>query len=86
VSTKKIRATNAQLRAARAFLKLDQATLAAASGVARATISALESSAAESHESTRMTLQTALEARGIVFTNGDKPGFYFDKSKSMTEQ
>jgi len=45
------------------------------------TISTFENGKTTPHESTREAIQGALEARGIVFTNGDLPGFYFDKSK-----
>ncbi len=80
MSTTKVRAGGDILRAARYYLKLDQDTLAAAAGVARPTISALERGA-NTHESTRSLIQLALENRGIVFTNGGKPGFYFDEAK-----
>jgi hypothetical protein len=30
-------------------------------------------------------IREALLARGIVFTNGDKPGCYFDKDKVSTQ-
>ena len=45
------------------------------------TISTFENGKTTPHESTREAIQGALEARGIVFTNGDLPGFYFDKDK-----
>ena len=61
---------------------LDQAQLAKAAGLARETVSAFENGKVPPHESTREAIQSALEARGIVFTNGDKPGFYFDKTKA----
>ena len=81
MSTTKVRAGGDILRAARYYLKLDQDTLAAAAGVARPTISALERGANDTHESTRSAIQLALENRGIVFTNGGKPGFYFDAAR-----
>ena len=83
MSTSKVRAGGDILRAARHFLNLDQDTLAAAAGVARPTISALERGASDTHESTRSAIQTALENRGICFTNGGKPGFYFDRDKAI---
>jgi hypothetical protein len=45
------------------------------------TVSNFERGKTEAHDATRNAIQEALEARGIVFTNGDKPGFYFDKGK-----
>jgi transcriptional regulator with XRE-family HTH domain len=80
-STEKVRATAAQITSARVFLKLKQVELGKAAGVDPATISTFETGNRPAYESTREKLQTALEARGIVFTNGDKPGFYFDKDK-----
>ena len=82
VSTTKVRADGVLLKAARVYLGLDQNTLAAAAHVARPTLSSLERRASVSHEVTRAAIQSALERRGIVFTNGDKPGFYFDKAKA----
>ena len=69
------------LKAARVRVGLDQAQLAKAAGLARETVSAFENGKVPPHDSTQEAIQAALEARGIVFTNGDKPGFYFDKDK-----
>jgi len=82
VSTGKVRAGRMDLKAARVRVGLDQAQLAKAAGLARETVSAFENGKVPPHESTREAIQCALEARGIVFTNGDKPGFYFDKTKA----
>ena len=60
---------------------MDQAQLAAAAGLSRQAVVQFENSQTVPHESTWAAIQTALEARGIVFTNGDLPGLYFDKSK-----
>lgn len=81
VSTEKVEANRDCLRAARSFLRLGQDDLACAAGVARGTLSALENGTGASHEATRRAVQQALEQRGIVFTNGGKPGFYFDPAR-----
>lgn len=80
-STGKIKAGKDSLRAARVWLNLDQEVIAAAAGIARASLSQIETGKVIPHESTRGAIQHALEVRGIVFTNGDRPGFYFDKTK-----
>jgi transcriptional regulator with XRE-family HTH domain len=69
--------TAEQLRAARAMLRLDQAALAAAAGVSVETVKRLErmeGRLSDVRVSTIDALQSALEARGIVFTNGGQPG------------
>jgi transcriptional regulator with XRE-family HTH domain len=63
-------------------LHIEQEELATLTGLSRRTISNFENSKLKTRESTRAAIQTALEARGIVFTNGDKPGFYIDKEKT----
>ncbi|WP_233206487.1 helix-turn-helix transcriptional regulator [Haliangium sp. UPWRP_2] len=82
MSTGKVRASRMDLKAARVRVGLDQAQLARAAGLARETVSTFENGKVPPHESTREAIQSALEARGIVFTNGDKPGFYVDKTKA----
>jgi len=83
VSTEKVKADRQTLKAARVRLGLEQTQLAEAAGIAPATLSLFENGKRPAHESTREMIQQALEARGIVFTNGDKPGFYFDKEKAI---
>lgn len=61
---------------------MNQVALAKAAGVGRTTVVAFERGNRSAYESTRAKLQAALEERGIVFTNGDKPGFYFDREKA----
>ena len=73
--------TGSQIRQARAHLRISQEQLAKAAGVHANTIVKFESGTVAPHESTRNAIQQALEARGIVFTNGDLPGFHYDKSK-----
>ncbi len=82
MSTEKVKADRHTLRAARARLELTQEALGSAAGVSALAVRQLETGKVASHESTREAIQSALEARGIVFTNGDKPGFYFDKTKA----
>lgn len=81
MSSGKVKADRSLLKAARVKLGLEQEQLARAAGVSATTISNFETGKAAPHESTRTAIQEALEARGIVFTNGELPGFHFDKSK-----
>jgi len=81
VSSEKVRADRLTLKAARVRLEMDQAELAKAAGLTQTTVSDFEIGKTKPHESTRAVIQTALEDRGIVFTNGDMPGFYFNKNK-----
>lgn len=81
VSTEKVRADRETLKSARVRLGMDQAQLAEAAGLTRTTLSHFENGKTAPHDSTREAIQQALELRGIVFTNGDRPGFYFDKTK-----
>lgn len=83
MSTVKVKASVATMRGARATLYIDQGTLAQAAGITRQALSEIESGNVVPREKTRAALQTALENRGIVFTNGDKPGFYVDESKRL---
>lgn len=70
--------TSAQIRAARAALRMPSQELAARSGVAQRTIKRIEAmdGVPASHASTIVALRTALEAAGIEFvgTPDDKPG------------
>jgi DNA-binding XRE family transcriptional regulator len=81
VSSQKVQVSRQTLKAARVQLEMDQAQLAQAAGLSRNTIIEFENGKTAPHESTKHAIQAALEARGIVFTNGDRPGFYFDKAK-----
>lgn len=82
MSSGKVRADRDTLRAARVRLNMEQEQLAKAAGLTRTTVSDFEIGKTSPHESTRKAIQEVLEVRGIVFTNGDKPGFYFDKDKA----
>jgi len=82
VSSGKVQADRSLLKAARVKLGLDQRQLAQAAGLTGETISNFETGRHAPQESTRLAIQTALEVRGIVFTNGDRPGFYYDKDRA----
>jgi DNA-binding XRE family transcriptional regulator len=82
-SIQKVLSSPAQIAGAREYLGMSQADLAEASGVGRTTVVAFERGNRSVYESTRTKLQTALELRGIVFTNGNKPGFHFDREKAV---
>src|ERR1700737_2681983 len=68
--------TSEMIRAARALLRWEQRNLAAASAVSLPTIKRLESRPGPlvAHTSTVAALRGALEAAGIEFTNGNRPG------------
>lgn len=68
--------TPAQCRAARALLGLEQGEVAEAAGIARATLIDFEKGQREPRLGTVKAIQSALEARGIVFIpeNGGGPG------------
>ncbi len=83
MSSGKIRASRSDLKAARVRLGLNQEQLAKAAGLSREGVIEFERGKTVPHDSTWDAIQGALEARGIVFTNGDKPGFYFDKEKVL---
>lgn len=82
MSTGKVRAPRPTLKAARVQLEMKQKDLALAAGLSEHAIVDFESGKGSPHASTWEAIQTALESRGIVFTNGDRPGFYFDKEKA----
>jgi hypothetical protein len=81
VSSTKIRPPKSIIKAARVHLGMTQPDLAKAAGLSLHTIVIFERSLTVAYDSTWDKIQNALEARGIVFTNGDKPGFYHDKDK-----
>lgn len=68
--------TGPQLRAARAMARMDQEALAERAGVAANTVRRMEAmdSTLIAKLPTIQRLQRALEAAGIEFTNGDRPG------------
>ncbi len=72
----KVVVTSELIRAARALLRWEQRSLAEASFVSLPTIKRLESKPGilVAHSSTVAALRRALEAAGIEFTNGNRPG------------
>src|SRR5271154_7327288 len=68
--------TSELIRAARALLRWEQRQLADASSVSLPTVKRLEAKrgALSAHASTVSALVRALEAAGVEFTNGDRPG------------
>src|SRR5271170_1860052 len=68
--------TSELIRAARALLRWEQRQLADASSVSLPTVKRLESRPGplSAHASTVLALVRALEAAGVEFTDGDRPG------------
>lgn len=69
--------SGAQIRAARALVRMKQSELAEAAKLDPATISDMEAKDGEVLRSTAASLravQQALEAAGVEFTNGEQPG------------
>jgi predicted transcriptional regulator len=68
--------TSELIRAARALLRWEQRQLADASAVSLPTVKRLEAKPGSlaAHASTVTALVKALEAAGIEFTNGERPG------------
>jgi transcriptional regulator with XRE-family HTH domain len=68
--------TGPQLRAARAMAKMDQERLAELAGVAANTVRRIEAMDGTIRATlpTIQRLQRVLEAAGVEFTNGDRPG------------
>jgi transcriptional regulator with XRE-family HTH domain len=69
----------AQCRAARALVGLSQDDLAAASKVAKATIGNFEAGKRSPYQRTLDDICAALEAAGVEFINGDRPGVRLNK-------
>lgn len=78
-----MRPSPAQVQAARALLQMTQTQLARAAGIGESTLNAFEGGKRTLHDSNMEKIKDALERRGIVFTNGDKPGVYLDRSKAV---
>src|ERR1700676_2058653 len=68
--------TSEQIRAARAMLRIEQKDLAARADVSLETVKRIERSpgVVSAYTSTLNSLQRALDASGIEFTNGNQPG------------
>ena len=73
---KNLQLTSELVRAARALLRWDQSELARASSVSLGTIKRLEAKPGIliAHALTLIAIRSALEAAGIDFTNGERPG------------
>ena len=63
-----------QCLGARAMLRMKREELAAAAQVAPATLFDFESGRRQPQPRTLAAIRAALEAAGVVFTNGDEPG------------
>jgi DNA-binding transcriptional regulator YiaG len=66
--------TPAQCRAARALLEASQVVLAEMAIVGVSTVADFETKRREVSEESVLRIQAALEAAGVEFTNGRKPG------------
>ena len=68
--------TSEQIWAARAMLRVDQKELAERSGISIETVKRIERTPGfiSAYTSTVDALQRTLEAAGVEFTNGDRPG------------
>lgn len=73
----------AHVAGARGMLKMSRAELAAASGVAEKTIWNFEEGGRVPHGDTLQKIQEALERRGIIFHNGDKPTVTLDPERAV---
>ena len=83
MSNRNIVLTSELVRAARALLRWEQRQLAEASSVSLPTIKRLEAKpgALAAHRVTIGALRAALEGAGIEFTNGDRPGVRFRRTR-----
>lgn len=84
-STIKLRIVGEQVAAARKLLKMSLTDLATATGLTQWTIINFEGGKNVRPETVE-AIRSALLERGIVFTNGDKPGLHFDKSKVVVDK
>lgn len=78
-----MRLTRAHVLAARGILEMNQETLAKVAGISARTLIRFESGETIPKEETLVAIKEALERRGVVFTNGDKPGVYLDLQKAI---
>lgn len=75
--------TGRQIAAGRELLGMSQKTLSSIVSVSVASLSAIENGHAQPRRRTEALIREALEVRGIVFTNGDKPSVTLDRSKAI---
>jgi transcriptional regulator with XRE-family HTH domain len=73
--------TPAQSRGARGILKWTQELLAAKAGVGLSTIKDFEAERRTPIGNNLAAIQRALEAGGVIFTNGDEPGVKLGKAR-----
>ena len=66
--------TNDQCRAARALIKLQQSELSVLSGIGLSTIKDFESGKRSTYERNLEAIQSALEAKGVIFINPEDNG------------
>lgn len=81
-SQEKMKISGAQITAARNLLRITQAELAQASGVAEGTVKSFEADHRVPLRSTLDKIVTELERRGIEFTNGDGAGVRINYAKA----
>jgi transcriptional regulator with XRE-family HTH domain len=80
----KFRPSRLQVIAARNLLnRMTQEELAKAAGVSNDTISLFETGQTTPQDATLAKIQKALEDRGIIFSNGDKPSVTLDRSQAI---
>lgn len=79
--------TIAQIRGARGLLGWSQVDLAKAASVSEPTIKRLEGGKVAVSEDVRSSIQSALEAAGVIFVaeNGEGPGVRLRKQHSAVE-
>jgi transcriptional regulator with XRE-family HTH domain len=70
----------AQCRGARAMIGWSQAQLAEAAKVSRPTLVDFERGARTPYANNLAAIRAALEAAGVIFTNGDEPGVKLRKA------
>jgi transcriptional regulator with XRE-family HTH domain len=80
-------ATIEQIKAARALLDWSQEDLADRSGLSIVTVRRFEArgSSLRVSDEARAKMEAAMEAAGIEFTNGRKPGVRLNKKGSLNE-
>jgi transcriptional regulator with XRE-family HTH domain len=69
--------------AALELIGMTQEQLAAATGLSKHTITNFIRGNHTPQDSTIAAIRTALENRGIIFTNGDTPGVKLDRTKAI---
>lgn len=78
--------TPEHVEGARGMLHISQADLAQAAGISEDTIRFFEKGRTTPREETLLRIQAALEERGIIFTNGDRPGVILDRSRATARR